>query len=300
MSTTGSDAALPGPEQLHALCAEYGVDSAGARLLHARSNAVYLLRSGLVVRMAPANDLRRQRARTALAVTRWLAEHDPSIALAPAGGEQPVEAAGAIATFWPYRPAPGVPPTDEIGRLIRRLHATPVPPFPVPEHRPLVRLRDALDDDRDRQEPILSEDDRTWLRNRAERLVQTYGQTEWPLGIGLVHCDVHEENVVFSDGSWKLIDWDQVCLGPREFDLVAGLPDHFHQSEAERRALLTAYGYDLQGWPGWVVVRDIIEMHSLASYLRNATTVPAAASQLRLRVASLRTGNRAVRWTAVS
>lgn len=300
MSATGSDAALPGPDQLRALCAEYGADSTDARLLHARSNAVYLLpRENLVARMAPATDVRRQRARTTITVTRWLAEQDPTIALAPADGDQPVEADGAIATFWPYRPAPGVPPTREIAGLIRCLHSTPVPPFPVPRHQPLVRLREALVDDRARPEPVLSDLDRTWLHERAEHLVQTYDQTEWPLGVGLVHCDVHAENVVFSDG-WKLIDFDQVCVGPREFDLVSALPDHFHQSEAERQALLTAYGYDLLGWPGWVVVRDIIEMHSLGSYLRLATSVPAAATELRLRVASLRNGDRTARWTAVS
>jgi hypothetical protein len=300
VSTTGSDDALPGPDQLRALCAGYGVDSAGARLLHARSNAVYLLpNADLVIRMAPATDVRRQRAHTTILVTRWLAEQDPAIALSPAGGDQPVEAAGAIATFWPYRPTPGVPPTHEIAGLIRRLHATPVPPFPVPEHQPLVRLREALALDRARPAPVLSEPDRAWLQNRAEHLVQTYGQTEWPLGRGLVHCDVHEENVVDSEG-WKLIDWDQVCLGPREFDLVSALPDHFHQSETERQALLTAYGYDLLGWKGWVLVRDIIELHSLSSYLRLAATRPDAATELKFRVESLRNDDRAARWTAVS
>jgi hypothetical protein len=300
VSTTGPDAALPGLDQLRALCGEYGVDSAGAQLLHARSNAVHLLpNDGLVIRMAPATDLRRQRARTTIAVTRWLAEQDPTIALPPAGGDQPVEAAGAIGTFWPYRPTLDVPPLREIAGLIRRLHNTPVPPFAVPAHQPLVRLREALEDDRVRPEPVLSEQDRIWLRNHAEHLVQTYDRMDWPLGIGLVHCDVHTENVVFSDG-WKLIDFDQVCLGPREFDLVSALPDHFHQDEAERQALLTAYGYDMLSWPGWVVVRDIIEMHSLSSYLRLAQSVPAAADQLALRVRSLRSGDRAARWTAVS
>ncbi|MFJ8966983.1 phosphotransferase enzyme family protein [Lentzea sp. NPDC102401] len=300
MSATGPDAALPGPDQLRVLCAEYGADSAGATLLHARSNAVYLLpNENLVVRMAPATDLRRQRARTVIEVTRWLAEQDPTIALPPAGGDQPIEAAGAIATFWPYRPTHDVPAQQEIAGLIRRLHNTPVPPFSVPPHRPLVRLREALHDDRDRPKPILSEQDRTWLQNRAEHLVQTYSHMDWPLGIGLVHCDVHDENIVDSDG-WKLIDFDQVCLGPREFDLVSALPDHFHQNAAERQALLTAYGYDMLSWPGWVVVRDIIEMHSLASYLRLATSVPAAAAQLTFRVASLRNDDRTARWTAVS
>ncbi|MBB5158962.1 hypothetical protein BJ970_006561 [Saccharopolyspora phatthalungensis] len=44
-------------------------------------------------------------------------------------------------------------------------------------------------------------------------------------------------------GEWLLIDWDGTCIGPRGLDLLTGIPNHSHESEAGRSRFLTAYGY---------------------------------------------------------
>lgn len=90
------------------------------------------------------------------------------------------------------------------------------------------------------------------------------------------------------------------CLGPRELDLLTGLPDHFHEPEADRATFRAAYGYDLTHWPSWTLLCDIAELHSLASYIRLASSKPAAAGELTKRVKSLRSGDRSVRWQAIS
>jgi hypothetical protein len=48
------------------------------------------------------------------------------------------------------------------------------------------------------------------------------------------------------------------------------------------------------------LLRDITELHSLGAYIRLAPTKPAAAEQLRHRLRSLRAGDRAMVWHAVS
>ncbi|MBF6299091.1 aminoglycoside phosphotransferase family protein [Nocardia amamiensis] len=281
------------------------MNSRGARQLHHRSNAVYLLSGeggrGVIVRLAPDTDLRRQRATTAMAVTRWLSQKATEpVGLQPLPGDQPVFAAGAVATFWPYCP-PNIPATlTDVATLLRRLHRQPMPQFSVPEYRPLHRLREALDLDDTRPEPALPADDRQWVRNRAEELVEAYHATDFPLGIGVVHADAHTENVVWNGNAYVLIDWDQSCIGPRELDLIGGLPDHFQRPEAERREFLDAYGYDILSWPGWRLLRDIAELHSIASYIRLAPHKSAAAEQLEVRVRSLRQDDRHVLWRAVS
>lgn len=292
---------LPGLDALAQVCRAFGVNDEDAVLLHHRSNAVYLLpHEQVVARLAPPTALRQQRANTVIAVTRWLATQPDPIALAPVPGEQPVVTGGAVATFWPYQP-PTLPPTlADLAELLRRLHALPTPPFPVPEYQPLHRLHEALDIDQARQHPVLPETDRTWLAERAHVLVDAFATTEFPLGIGLVHADAHSENLVRHNAGWVLIDWDQTCLGPRELDLLAGLPDHFHEPEANRVAFLTAYGYDLTHWPGWRLLRDIAELHSVASYIRLGPSKPAAAAELNKRVQSLRSGDRSIRWQAIS
>jgi Ser/Thr protein kinase RdoA (MazF antagonist) len=296
-----SDTTLPGEDALIEVCRSFGVESIDARLLHHRSNAVYLVpRSNIVVRLAPDTELRRERARASIEVSRWL-EHQPGrIALAPLPGEQPVIVAGAVATLWPYRPADDVPTLADVARLLKRLHELPAPPFALPEYRPLHRLREAVALDAARDAPVLTPDDRAWLVGRADVLVHTFATTTFPLGLGLVHGDAHAENLALDNGEWVLIDWDGCCVGPRELDLIGGLPTHFHEPETDRQQFFQAYGYDLMDWPGWTMLRDIAELHSLASYVRLAPSKPTAAEQLATRMRSLRTGDRSVRWEAVS
>ena len=292
---------LPGLDSLAQVCAEFGLNDSGARLLHHRSNAVYLLpQEQVVVRLAPATALRRERAATAITVTRWLCTQPDRIALPPVPGDQPIVAGSAVATFWPYQPPTGHPSLDKLAVPLRRLHALPTPPFSAPVYRPLHRLDEAMEIDSGRERPVLSLDDRTWLTARAHTLKDAFASTDFPLGIGLVHADAHTENLVRHHDDWVLIDWDQACVGPRELDLLSGLPDHFHEPEADRVAFLTAYGYDLTRWPSWALLRDIAELHSLASYIRLAAVKRAARDELASRVRSLRSGDRSVRWRAVS
>ncbi|GAB3447731.1 phosphotransferase [Actinophytocola sediminis] len=292
---------LPGLEALSAACRAFGLDDADARLLHHRSNAVYALpRDQVVARLSPATDLRRERAATVIGVTRWLSSLPDPVALAPLPGDQPVVTESAVATFWRYRPTTAPPTFEHLATLLRRLHQLPPPPFPMPRYRPLHRLREAIDLDTRRNEPALADTTRAWLDNRVAVMLETFTQTTFPLGVGLIHADAHSENLVRQDDGWVLIDWDQTCLGPRELDLLAGLPDHFHEPAADRTAFLTAYGYDLTRWPAWTLLRDIAELHSLASYIRLAPTKPAAAQELTRRVDSLRSGDRSVRWHAIS
>lgn len=296
------DSGLPGLPALREVCRVFGTDPTGARLLHHRSNAVYLLpRDQLVVRLAPDTPLRRRRAQTCVEVTRWLADHPEPVALAAVSDEQPVIAVGAVATFWPHRPTTPAASLADLAVLLRRLHALPAPPFPVPRYRPLQRLFEALDLDGGRPHPAVADDDRAWLLDRARTLVDTFTATSFPLGDGLVHADAHSENLVRDPehGGWLLIDWDGTCLGPRELDLLTGIPDHFHEPETDRTRFSTVYGYDILGWPGWTLLRDITELHALAAYIRLAPGKPAAADELRHRIRSLLTGDRSARWHAI-
>ncbi|MDI5975943.1 phosphotransferase [Amycolatopsis magusensis] len=251
---TPQDSTLPGPPALHEVCRVFGANPADARLLHHRSNAVYLLpHDQLVVRLAPDTPLRRRRAQTCVQVTRWLATQPGPIALPPVPGHQPVIAADAVATFWPHQPTTTAPSPSDVAVLLRRLHALPTPPFPVPPYQPLQRLAEALTVDQQRLHPALAQDDHRWIRHRARTVADTFAKTSFPLGQGLIHADAHRGNLIrdAGHGHWLLIDWDGTCLAPRELDLLFGLPDHFHEPEADRRLFLGAYGYDSLDWPEW-------------------------------------------------
>ncbi len=295
-----ADSALPSRLALEQACAVFGLNPNAAQLLHRRSNAVWRV-GDVVVRLAPDTPLRRIRAATSITVARWLGSTATEpIALPPLLGEQPVVVDGAVATFWPYRSAATQPSARDVGSLVRSLHQQPAPPFRIPHYRPLRRLRDALDVDAARPQPVLSDDECGWLRDQADALVAAFEMTVFPLGHGLVHADAHEENMVLADGGWVLIDWDNVCYGPRELDLVGTLPDHFHTPYTDRAEFVRSYGYELFEWSNWRLLRDVTEYHSLGSYVRLAADEPRAEHELHRRVESLRTGDRDVVWRSLS
>jgi len=188
------------------------------------------------------------------------------------------------------------PSTEAFGRLLRRLHALPAPPVSLPPMRPMARLDAAVEAD-----GTLGDADRAWLLERRRTLLSAF-QLDSPLGHGLIHGDAHLGNLLPSTepAGMVLADWDSVVDGPREWDLVliAG-NDRFGMSAADRAAFAHGYGYDVTTWPGWTVLRDLRELHSLAAYLRLAPTDPPAAAELRHRLASLRSGDRNVAWHAL-
>jgi aminoglycoside phosphotransferase (APT) family kinase protein len=295
--------ALPARHELHALCDTANLDDRDAVLLHARSNAVYHLpREGLVLRLATATPAQVDRAQKVVAVCRWLAKHDGPC-LTPTDLPQPVFAAGAVATVWPFLPSSHMPTPTDLGATLRDLHGITAPPPPLPTYQPLTRLREALDLDTTRHTPALTPDQHAWLADHADRLHAAYQNLTSRLGTGLVHGDAHTENLLHDSATadrWVLIDFDHAAHGPRELDLLYAAPDHFHEPAADRHAFTRAYGHNLLTWPGWQTLRDISEAHSLASYIRRAPTTPAAATELTRRLHSLRTADPTVVWASIS
>ncbi len=301
MTDSRDSGALPGRHELDAVCGALGLDSSGARMLPSRSNAVFHLPAATVVlRLSSATPTNEARAARVVSLTSWIADHGGP-ALAPTLHPQPVREAGTVATVWPYLPSSSIPAARNLAGAARELHHLDTEPPPLPELRPLARLREALDLDAERDQPALPAGTREWLLTRAARLQLAYDTIATPLGRGLIHADVQPDNLLQDhDGRWLLIDWDRAGHGPRELDLAFAVPDHFHELDRDRAEFSVAYGYDITAWTGWTLVRDLSELHSLAGYIRRAATNPAASDELHRRVDSLVTDDRSAVWHSVS
>ncbi|MCA1705382.1 MAG: aminoglycoside phosphotransferase family protein [Actinobacteria bacterium] len=253
-----------------------------------------------LTRLSRATPTNEARAGVATSVTRWIADHGGP-ALAPTSHAQPVREAGTVATLWPYLPSPSIPRARDLARAVRELHDLDAQPPALPVHQPLARLYETLDLDTMRDQPVLPSDTREWLLARASVLKHAYDTTTTPLGRGLIHGDVQPDNLLQDRGGrWLLIDWDRASHGPRELDLAFAVPDHFHESDNDRAEFSAAYGDDSTTWTGWTLIRDLTELHSLANYIRRATTNPAAHDELHRRVDSLVNDERSVVWHSVS
>jgi aminoglycoside phosphotransferase (APT) family kinase protein len=239
-------------------------------------------------------------------LTAWLSEQ-AFPAVHPAVAE-PISAGEYVATVW--HAVPPQPHQDSrtahaaLGRLLQELHALPSPPVALPNADPLARLRTALGLDTRRTEPVLTSSDHDFLTHRIRDLDEQYRSMNFPLGIGLIHNDAHPGNLLAAPTSrhgYVLTDWESACIGPREMDVVlAGAPgSRFDDTEDERLAFTTGYGYDIATWSNYRILRDIRDLHSLAGHIRAAPHHTAARNELRIRVQSLREDDSTVRWNAV-
>ena len=111
--------------------------------------------------------------------------------------------------------------------------------------------------------------------------------------IGLVHGDAQLGNVLAKvDG--------RAVLAPLLWDLApTAVEPRFGGRPALLEELLSGYGTDLTALPGWQVLYDVYELRSVATHIRRAPESAPHAAQAALRIASLRAGDRTVRWSAV-
>jgi aminoglycoside phosphotransferase (APT) family kinase protein len=263
---------------------------------------VFLLpRVRVVARVGGGADAAGRAAR-AVAVTRWLAERGFPL-VEPVEVAQPVlvedNEAEAAVTFWHQLDIePGPVTATELGRLLRQLHELPTPPpFALPAFHPLGRLVAAV-----RAGSWLATEDRNWLLTRAGQLQGALATMRFGLGpAGLVHGDAQLGNALRAVGRGVVLaDWDSVACAPREWDLVpVAVEERFGGPPELVDELVAAYGVEVSRSDGWVVLRDIYELRSVAAHIRRAPLSPPHAAEARRRIGSLRRGDRGMRWFPV-
>jgi aminoglycoside phosphotransferase (APT) family kinase protein len=281
---------------LHVACTRVGLNPSAARLLHQHATGIWLLPADqTVARISRSSDDRGRIAR-AVTVTRWLAAQGFPVTM-PADVDQPIEVNSACVTFWRYypqgdRPTPGA---AALGRLLRQLHELPQPPVTLDDYVPLVRLGNALTSN-----PPLADDDLAWLAEHRIRLVVAYRELHSQLGVGWIHGDAYPGNTLWNGEQVILGDWDEIARGPRELDLI-----NTHQgvrmgrSDVERRAFTSAYGWDVTAWPGFLVLRQLRDLHTLGAYIERASHDDSIAiDELNHRIRTLRANDTTARWNA--
>ena len=282
-------------EVLVAVCACVGLDANGAIRLSGHATRVFVLPASSVVVRIGAGPGRVDQARRAVAMARWLGSQDFP-ATRPIDVSQPVVLDGVAATFWTYYPSTGAnrPATADLGRLLRRLHALARPPVRLPHYRPLASLLVALEQASSLELPV-----RHWLSQRSGSLLEAYERLDFVLPSGHIHGDAYPGNLIATLDGPVLGDWDEVSFGPRELDLVNTYQGaRYGRTAEELDAFGASYGYEVTAWPGFKILLEIRELHTLGAFVRRADSGDEwAAAQLAHRVRTLQTGSDE-RWTA--
>ncbi|HWO68246.1 MAG TPA: aminoglycoside phosphotransferase family protein [Umezawaea sp.] len=282
---------------LHAACVRTGLDPAGARLIHHYANAVFLLpKENAVARITGARHA--DTARTGLAITRWLTDVASYPATAPLPDLEPIDIHNTTVTFWTYYAQHGRPRPDStyLGAVVRQLHDLPNPPVELPRWRPLHSLHTAVADPAESR--ALSGQERSWLLARIEEVQGDLAGLDYPLGWGPIHADAWAGNLLWDDAApvprVVLGDWDSVCWGPREVDLIPSwhAAVRYDKGPQWARAYADSYGYDLAAWRGFDTLFAMRDLVQIAGPLRQAPHNQTFDRALRQRVAGVHAGDR--------
>src|SRR5262249_17544055 len=140
---------------------------------------------------------------------------------------QPVITKGGFpVTFWEFIHEGGQPVRSaDLGRILRELHALPAPTsFRLPDFRPMPKVEERL---RNLSDGLLSQEDAEFLRHRHREITEEFSRIEFVLPPGPIHGDAHARNLMrFTDGTIKLIDFEDFCHGPREWDVAVEAVRH--------------------------------------------------------------------------
>lgn len=282
---------------LEAVCAELGLDPAGARLLRDVNNAVFRLASSPVVVRLVTLPSYIPRAELAVSAATVFADHGvPAIRLLP-GVAQPVRVGEHVATVWqavtPTGPRPG---GADLAHLLRSVHAL-VPPFQgLPEWDPLTDF-----DNRVRHTTAMAPVDRDFLLHRSTELGAAVAELRFALPAAVLHGDAHLGNVIPGPEGPVLCDFDSCSVGPPEWDLtpVAVADVRFRRPPAHQRDFAAAYGFDVREWEGFEVLHGIRDLKLIAGVFPRPGSPPAVQTELARRLASLRAGRQSDRWRTV-
>jgi hypothetical protein len=283
-------------EVLQQACQSIGLPADDAKPLRQHATNVYLLPAEQVVVRVAHSGSSAVTAERAVQVTSWLcAQGFP--ATEPINVPQPINTGEHTVTFWRYYPQ-GDRPTPEpwrLGALLRDLHQFPAPQITLPPYEPLARFASIVE-----HSTGLPPDDRIWLLDERQRLLDAYQRLDFPLGYGLIHGDAYPGNLLWRGSTAILGDWDELANGPRELDLAnthQGV--RFGRSAEQLKQFSQAYGYNLTSWDGSPILFGLRDLHTLVSYVRLAERGDlAATAELRWRIDTLRAGQKTARWNA--
>jgi aminoglycoside phosphotransferase (APT) family kinase protein len=283
-------------QALEQSCAAVGLDVGGARLLRLGSNAVYRLQAPIVARISrPSTDL--DLVRRAVAVARWLESADyPAVRVVDV--DQPLIVDGYVVTFWRAISDDGdqYASTPEIAAVLARLHRLTAPEdLRLPPLDPFANAAQRID-----VNMWLTPDDRAFFTETLARLQNAYADLEFVLPQGVIHGDASVGNVLLDrQGAPVLIDLDGFAIGPREWDLVltAMYYDSFGwHTRQEYEDFARVYGYDITGWPGYRVLREIREFVMVTWLIQKAAEDARSAAEAAKRITALRTGASRMDW----
>lgn len=121
------------------------------------------------------------------------------------------------------------------------------------------------------------------------------------VGVQPIHGDFHRGNILISKGRAFLHDYEDVCIGPPEWDLVNPLIAHrrFGLDEKAVDDFFSAYGTDLREHPQVDILCRARELFVVVWLIQNRYESPSIDNEVNMRISSLDNPNAKEIWRAL-
>jgi Ser/Thr protein kinase RdoA (MazF antagonist) len=266
-------------------CALAGLSSDGAELLRLGENAIYRLAGApVVVRIARSAD-RLGRVQKELCVARWLAAGGVPAVRVEDEIDQPLLVDGHPVSFWRAVNGGPEPTQDDLARLLAAFHVLPDCPCDLPSFDPFGPSASRLSRARG-----VAPSDLEFLRTLCADLNEQFRDLTFALPVGPIHGDAHTGNLLGDGDQVVISDFESSAIGPREWDLLptAIAVERYGLAEDRYRQFAVAYGFDVRGWSGYALLREVRELTMTTWIMQNIGESAAIAAEFARRVGSLR------------
>jgi Putative homoserine kinase type II (protein kinase fold) len=276
-----------------------GFSPDGAELLRIGENAIYRLACDPVVLRIARSAARMETARREICVARWLERNGiPAIKVYEVD-HQPLLVNGYPVTFWRAVSGPDgswKPSRKDLARLLLAFHTAGDCPcdLPIMEPSSWVKVENRIS-----AAAGIDKEAREFLTRRNAELAKKVEDLQYALPRGPIHADAHPGNLLVDEGVVVLSDFENVSIGPREWDLLptAVAVDRFGLPEQEYQEFVETYGFDVREWPGYWTLRELRELGMTTWLMQNINEDPAIAAEFRVRLSSLQESDFERPWT---
>lgn len=271
-----------------AACRRLGIDAVNSQLIRLGENALFRLSSEpTIVRVGRSIDEIKKEVEVSI----WLGENNlPGTEIAYP--EVPILVIDDFpVTFWKLIIENSKKPTPaDLGKVLRHLHTLPESAtLELPEFKLMPKIDRRIEYLRDTFDAV----DLDFIQHRKSQLEKEFSLVRSSLGSGPIHGDAHIGNLMRErDGTIRLIDYGDFCVGPREWDIstlavsykVGTVP------ESTYRAFSDAYGFDALQWDGFPVVQAARELNMTTWLMQLEGHSCRVDTEIRKRLTDLRYG----------
>ncbi|MYW90014.1 aminoglycoside phosphotransferase family protein [Amycolatopsis rubida] len=281
---------------LEAACDRAGLDAESATLLRLGENALYRLSTvPVVVRIARTMQYWQQ-VGNEVAVAGWLADAEFPAVNVVSSLPQPLEVAGHPVTFWNLVDGRDAELDDVsmLAGLLRKFHRLSRPSsFTLPMANIYDRVSRRL------ETASVPPADKKYLLDKFRELRQEADKLSYPLAPAPVHGDAHIKNVMITGGKPLLIDFECVGWGQPEWDLAVTATEYVSAgfwTGSQYSVFADAYGFDVTGWSGFDVLRQLQEIKMTTWLMQNVNESADIAEEFSDRMRTIRTGRSERPW----